>query len=276
MNPAPFPRILRTGFAVTGLWLAALAALPARANDRHFTYIYESAVLPPKAKEFELSTTYRDNRGELDYSRVDGRAEYEVGLTDNLMTAIYLNWSHLSEEAEPGVRSNGFKFEGVSSEWKYKFSDPVADRVGFALYEELSVGPDEYELETKLILDKRLGNELLAFNLTFEPEWEWHSSFRDAERKYEANIGWAHLFGSRWSAGIESRVTSVRTREAGTEFIAAFAGPVLHYTGKNWWFTLTAMPQLPAIKRNADTPDSPYILNDHERFNARLLLSFSF
>ena len=54
------------------------------------------------------------------------------------------------------------------------------------------------------------------------------------------------------------------------------AGPVIHYTGKNWWATLTAMPQLPALKRNFDTPGSNYVLTDHERFNARLLFSVSF
>ncbi len=258
------------------LALALLGAGVLRANDRHFTYVYESGVLPPKAKEFELWTTYRENRGELDYTRIDGRAEFEIGLTDNLMTAIYLNWRHLNRETAPGVHASEFEFRGVSSEWKYKFTDPVADRVGFAVYEEVSAGPDEYEIETKLILDKRWGSELLAWNLVFEKEGEWHHSLRDAEDKFELNAGWAHLFNPRWSAGIEARATSVRTREAGTEFIALLAGPNIHYSGRNWWATLTAMAQLPAIKRHIDTPQSPYVVSDHERFNARLMVSFAF
>src|SRR5581483_9323147 len=59
--------------------LAALAAgvsltRPALANERHFTYTYESGVLPPGAREVELWSTYRTGRHEY-YTELDHRAE---------------------------------------------------------------------------------------------------------------------------------------------------------------------------------------------------------
>jgi len=42
-----------------------------------------------------------------------------------------------------------------SNEWKYKFSDPVADKIGFTGYAEVTVATDELELEFKAILDKK-------------------------------------------------------------------------------------------------------------------------
>jgi hypothetical protein len=51
----------------SALLLAVLPAglavpLSARANDRHFSYTYEAAVLAPGDKELEVWTTYRNGR----------------------------------------------------------------------------------------------------------------------------------------------------------------------------------------------------------------------
>ena len=70
----------------------------------------------------------------------------------------------------------------MSSEWKLKLSDPVADRAGVALYAELSAGPSEVELEGKLIFDKRAGRFLGALNLAAEHEWASRSRRRSGRR----------------------------------------------------------------------------------------------
>src|SRR5690349_6068799 len=119
----------------------------AQANQRHFTYTYESAVLPRGDREVELWSTFRTGRHDF-YSRFDHRAEFEFGLTDRLMTSFYLNWQKISEAdnttTPPSIQSSS-DFTGVSSEWKYKLSDPVADKIGSALYGELTLGTDEME-----------------------------------------------------------------------------------------------------------------------------------
>ena len=109
--------------------LGALALLPlsAQANERRFTYTYETATLPPGARELEVWSTARIKREEL-YSRFDNRLEFEWGLTEKLMTAVYLNTSAISaRDPSTGGIATGYEFGGVSSEWKYKLKDPVAD-----------------------------------------------------------------------------------------------------------------------------------------------------
>src|SRR4051812_33373099 len=142
-------------------WLVSLLlavpaiALPrlATANERHFTYTYESAVLPQGARELEVWTTARLGRDQY-FARFDHRLEFEVGLTGRLQTSLYLNFSGETAETAPGVRTSGMSYQGVSSEWKYKLLDPVADALGLALYGELLGSTDEFEFEGKVILDK--------------------------------------------------------------------------------------------------------------------------
>src|SRR5689334_11389015 len=67
------------------------------ANERHFTYTHESAVLPPGVREFELWSTYRTGRNEY-YTEFDHRAEFEFGLTKQLMTSFYLNWKDTASQ----------------------------------------------------------------------------------------------------------------------------------------------------------------------------------
>jgi len=140
-------RVLQAGLAV------ALAASPAAASERHFTYTYESAVLSPGLREIEPWSTFRLGKSEP-YSAFDSRIEAELGLTDRLQTSLDLNAGAVTEDT-PAGRSSSTELEGISSEWKLKLSDPVADRAGSALYAELSAGPSQVELEGKLILGGR-------------------------------------------------------------------------------------------------------------------------
>src|SRR5262245_2737073 len=108
---------MRPLITATAIGAALLAAGAAEANERHFTYVYESATLPTGAKEIEIWTTPRVGREDY-YRRFDQRAEFEVGLTDRLQTALYLNFEAVSQETGDVMESE-FAFGGVSSEWKY-------------------------------------------------------------------------------------------------------------------------------------------------------------
>ena len=57
------------------------------------------------------------------------------------------------------------------SEWKYKLSDAATNVIGSGLYGEMTLSGTGLELEGKLILDKRIGKSLIAFNAV--SEWEW-------------------------------------------------------------------------------------------------------
>jgi hypothetical protein len=164
-----------TLFALVAFSLAGTGQ--SAANERHFSYTYESGVLPPGEREFELWTTYRAGRHDL-YVRLDHRAEFEIGLTNRLMTAFYLNWQDVNQEVPtaPSSTQRQFSFEGISSEWKYKLSDPVADGFGSAVYGELGLGTGEVELEGKLILDKGWARTCMP---QFHRRTEWEIGMRN-------------------------------------------------------------------------------------------------
>lgn len=251
--------------------VSALVAGPAPANERHFTYTYETAVLPPGGRELEIWTTPRIGREDF-HIRFDQRMEFEVGLTERLMTAFYLNASATNTKVTPGVREHDWEFEGVSSEWKLKLSDPVADRVGFALYGEATGGPNASEIEAKVILDKRMGKLLVAANLVGANEWDYTGPDTDTEGELELDLGATWHVRPGFSMGLEMRNHNEFV-DGEWEHSALFAGPVFSYATGEWWVAATILPQLPAPRKEEKGGD-PRILDEHEKLNARLLFSF--
>ncbi|MEZ4369176.1 MAG: hypothetical protein R3B07_00065 [Polyangiaceae bacterium] len=259
----------RLGRLGLGLVFAAgvlSAAGSASANDRHFGYTYETAVLPPGHRELEVWTTWRGGRDSY-YSRFDHRLEFEVGVTGQLMTAFYLNFHALTEKNAEDVRESRFVYDGVSSEWKLKLSDPVADAIGSAGYLEFTAGPSLYEIEAKLLLDKRLGNILIAGNLVGEVEWEVEPEETKRELVASPVIGVSYVVSPSFAAGLEVRNENV-IEEGEVEASMLSAGPTIAVSDETYWATLSFLPQitdLKAGKRNTTT-DSAYEL--------RLLFSF--
>src|SRR5579871_1556401 len=150
-----------------GLGLFALSGL-AHADERHFGYSYESNVMPDGGKDLEAYNTFRYGRDHF-YSGWDQSLELEVGLKGNVSTSLYLNYTQTLEG--DGVPVNSPQFNGVANEWRFKLSDSVADGLGFGLLFEPEFKPDEMELETKVVLDKKTGDFLWAFKLTTETEY---------------------------------------------------------------------------------------------------------
>jgi hypothetical protein len=254
-----------------GIWcLIALGLLvsQADASERRFTYTYGSNVLNPGSVEFEPWTTVRAGRDDF-YTRLDHRVEFEVGLTDRLQTAWYFNF-HAVTQDEGDARVSEFEWGGISWEWKYKLLDAVADPIGMGLYLEPGFSTGEAELETKLILDKRVGRYYGAFNATFEPEWNFeHKGDTERETALEFDLGLAYFVTPAFSAGVEIRNHNEFPEDGGLEHSALYAGPVISYATDRWWATLTVLPQLPALK-NGDA-GGRLILDEHERVNARLI-----
>jgi hypothetical protein len=184
---------------VLALFACALPRL-ASANERHLTYTYESAVLPEGAKELEVWTTSRVGRHGY-FAAFDHRLEFEVGLTGRLQTSFYLNFTAQTAEVG-GMKSSDLEFGGVSSEWKYKFTDPVADAVGFAGYAELTASPSFYELEGKLIFDKMVGRTLLAANIV--GAWEKETDHEE-ELELELDLAATYFFTPHLALGLELR-----------------------------------------------------------------------
>jgi hypothetical protein len=136
-----------------------------------------------------------------------------------------------------------------------------------ALYGEVTGSVDELELEGKLIIDKRLGNLLLAANFVAEHEWEYGIGETEKELHLDGYLGASWFFTPRFALGIEAWNANI-IADGTWEHSAFFLGcDVLH---RGWMLvTLTVLPQLPAFKPSEGA--AAYVLTSYERFQARLL-----
>ncbi len=246
--------------------LLLLVGSSAAASERTLTWTYDTNVLPQGSKELELWSTGRFGRPE-GYSAFDNRAELEFGLGANWQTSLYLDFGTVHDGPSASTVQNWM----VSNEWKWKLLDPVADPFGLALYGEVTAGVSEYELESKLILDKRIGRLLLALNLIGELEWESLFSGWLHEQILEASAGAEYAVGAGVHLGVEARVNAVWETATGFVGGAVFVGPVVSYVRPTWWVALSVMAQ--ATGFGSGTVNG-LELDEHERLNVRLLAGF--
>ena len=260
----------RLFFLAAAALAAVSAASPAGATSRRFTYTHESLVLNKGDVELEPWTTVRNGREDF-YRRFDQRIEFEVGLAQRLQTAFYFNFSAIAQDVAPDDRESEIEWGGVSNEWKYKLLDPVADPVGMALYLEWGLAPTEAELEFKLILDKRAGDWLTAFNAVVEPEWEYESDETKREITFEFDLAAAYLFSPAFSLGAEMRNHNAWVPDVGHEYSALYLGPVASYAAESWWASLTVLPQIAKLKGSEADQGNNLVLSDHEKLEVRLI-----
>ncbi len=257
------------------LFILALS-LTSYSQDRLFTYTYQSNVLNKGQKELEIWTTMRNQRQNY-FRAFDHRMEFEVGLGKKLQTAFYLNYSYSTainkaNGIESVSRSTGYSF---ANEWKLKLTDPVVNPIGSALYFEYYLAPEEIELEGKLILDKRTGKLLQAFNLVgeyeFENELKESIGLVEIDKERELKIilfyGLSYQINKNISCGIEI-MNKNKFQNQSHKYSVLAAGPVIAYSTDNFWANLTFMPQFTDVK----TGNLELVKN--EKFQARLIFSY--
>jgi hypothetical protein len=248
------------------------------AQDRLFTYTYQSTVLNKGQKELEVWNTFRTGKDNY-FARLDHRTEYEVGLGKNLQTAFYFNLT--TKSATVGnVPTSHIETENkisFSNEWKLKLLDPVADPLGLALYGEYSIGSNEYELEGKLILDKRINNFTFALNavyeLELEPELENNETEWEKENKADLLAGLAYSFNPNFAITLETAWKNVLEKNE-LEHSALFGGVGFSYIIDKFWVNFTVLPQIKSFK--GATPNSNLNLNEFEKVQFRMIFSYVF
>lgn len=256
------------------LMLVSLASQTVEAQDRIFNYTYQSNVLNVGQREIEPWVTFKWGREKF-YRAFEHRLEYELGFAKNLQTAFYINAKTSAAQINDSTieESNELSF---SNEWKYKVFDAVADPVGFALYGEYGIGRNEIELEAKLIFDKRIGNFVVALNLVGEMEFEKEAEHGEIENEketiYEVDLGYSYRIRNGLYLGIEARNHN-EVKEGKWEHSALFMGPTLSYTMENFWVNFTVLPQVTSFK---GATKNGLVLNEHEKFETRLIFSYIF
>jgi hypothetical protein len=241
---------------------AVIGWVPTDAHARRFTYTYQSGVGDKGEVEFASWTTLRTQQ-DVFYRGFDQRMEFEVGVASRLQTAWYLNFAAVAQDESPDVRQSEVEWDGVSNEWKYQLQDAVADVFGMALYFEWGLAPTEADLEFKLILDKRTGDFLTAFNATVEPEWDYESAETESAVNLEFDLAAAYFLSSEFSLGAEMHNYTVWADGGGSEYSALLLGPVASYASDGWEATLTVLPQIATL--SGDDPAQ------HDKLETRLI-----
>lgn len=252
-----------------------------QAQDRHFSWTYESTTLPKGAIDIEPWVTFSTGRDNY-YSKYESRLEFETGLTDKLQTALYLNTSHetkaiLNENGEViGLgESTGFSF---SNEWKLNLINPSTNPFGLGIYGEYGISTNEIELEFKLLLDKKTPKSILAYNLVtelefekeFEVEEDGHGEI-ESEKEFiiENDLAYMYLFKPNFGIGVEARNHNEFV-EGEWEHSVLSVGPTLFFSKKNFFAIVNALPQIGDLKNGG------LELHDHTKFSGRILLGVSF
>ena len=294
----------------------AFAAVPAFAGEPLFGYVPTTDTMPKGEWEFEQWMTRRATQSQGKYNQYFLRSEIENGVTDRFQLSGYLNYyrvnadkngvdgattgNRVPENAPPSTPFRETRVDSASIEGIYRLLSPYVDRIGVALYSELTYGKRRQEWENKLILQKNFLDDRLvwvgSFNLNFEREIATGDPNADPEsiefqrrwtkeNELEFISGISYRFAPNWFAGGEYRH---RYEHNGWTFSSAqrerssnFFGPNLHFADQKWFFTLTWLHQLPNARcYNAD--DCSQIVGgrsyggEHEKNEVRLKVGFPF
>jgi hypothetical protein len=243
------------------LILSLLVAIPAFAGSRRFTYVYEVTTSPPGDVEIENWVTWKTRRpDDHGFNQIDFRHELEFGITENFQAAVYLadwNYHRGISAGEPG-----FTLSGSALELIYNFTNPVADPIGLAAYQEFHAGYRRFESESKLLAQKNFGKFVVAYNATLEVEWEGEE-LEEREGEFQQSLGLSYEISPRLLFGAEFVHEVASPDWSAAEPGKFFAGPNISIRHRTCWATLTALAQ---ITRAGHEPD----------FQVRTIFGFSF
>jgi hypothetical protein len=232
------------------------------AGERRFTYLYEATTHAKGEWEFEQWVTWKTSKeNDRDFDRFDFRTELEYGVTDSFQLGIYLSdWRYESNVPEG---ENHGKWRNAALEGIWNLSNPTTDPIGVALYAEVEVGDELFELEGKLILQKNFGKFTLAYNAVIEAEWEG-AHYEVDNGELEQTLGMSYQFSPRFLAGFELlHEVSIPDWAGARGKGVLYMGPNFSYRTKSWWATLTPLFQVSDVE---DEPD----------FQMRLIVGFPF
>lgn len=257
------------------------------AQDRFFAYTYQSNVLNTGDFDLEFQNTLATGKVGA-YSpyifgqHLDQRLEFEIGLGNKVQTSFYLNSELFNFADTASTELNQELKISFSNEWKWKLSDPVANRIGFALYEELEFGGNNFESETKMIFDKRWQNNLLAFNIVgkYEIEKEISRTGNITKAKWTINspfelyLGYVHFFKPTFGLGLEAKNNNEITKEDGWMNSVLFLGPAFTTSIGKFFINISAPLQIINLHKTDAAPGN-LDLNGFEKVEIRIVTGYS-
>jgi len=181
------------------------ATLEARANPRPlpFTYTYDSLSQGEGEVEQYVDLTpvkaLDPNGNPVWYAATQYQTEFEYGITDRLELGLYVALMPTpGGYSETAVLTEG---TGFKQRLRLRIADENLLPLDIALYGEVVEFDTEFELEAKIILQKRFGHLRVATNLWAEREFYYASSKQD----WVANptLGATYEINPTWHIGVE-------------------------------------------------------------------------
>lgn len=248
-------------FSVAAALLCFVTQPTAEAGSRRFTYVYEATTTPPGSWEIENWVTWKTHkRDNHDYNELGFRHELEFGITDRLQAAIYVvDWAWIDD---PQEGEHGAVYEDTALELLFNVSNPTTDWIGSALYGEVKVGDELFELEGKVILQKNIGRFIVAYNATIEAGWEGEG-YDERNGEFAQTLGVSYEVNPNFLVGAEVlHEVEIPDWSEGEDSVV-YAGPNVSGRFGKWWATLTPLVQL------TDIASEP-------QFQTRLIVGYGF
>ncbi|MEI6340039.1 MAG: hypothetical protein WCQ57_15895 [Verrucomicrobiota bacterium] len=242
--------------SIITLVLLAVGALPRlEAGERRFTYVYEATTSPKGEIEIEQWVTWKTQReGGSRGNTFDFRTEIEYGITDRLQLGVYLADWRVVDSVAGGDDGAHASFQDSAIELIYNLTNPVTDLVGSAIYGEMKIGPEKFELEGKFILQKNFGPFVVSYNATLEAEWEGErfGYFNERKGTFEQTLGASYQFSPNFMLGGEflHEFEISDWKNAGDSVV--YAGPNASFRYDRFWVTATALIQATGISEEPD------------------------
>ena len=246
----------------------------AYSDEGLFGYVKGAEPLPKGAWDAEQWFTWRGGKEQGSYNALDTKTEIEYGITDRFSTSVEMyglgiNTSGLQLDAylPPDGKKYPWRPAGVEAAVKYNYLTPALDDFGLAQYTSLGYfwydvnsgyRKDVYSFETMLIAQKYYmdGQLVVAGNPGIEAasatrmpiqnlpaDFEWPLT-PEMEIAITASAGITYRIFSNWFVGAELFYQTEHETVVGQERWSLQGGPTIHYASKDWWATLTWLPQL--------------------------------
>ena len=290
-------------------------AYQAKGEEPLFGFVYTTDLLPQNKFEVAQWLTWRSGKPVGQFDVVEGRTEFEYGVSDRLQVAAYLNyeWADAYHDdaingstlppatlanlnVGPNDRLNTTRFTAASLEGISRVLSPYIDPIGLAIYLRPSLGAQFREVEARLILQKNFADDrwVVAFNLGDTADWHDIPVVTDAvdggafsrtwDKESTLSLGLAstYRFTTGWFAGVELQnergYSDLDTFSTPARTgVAYYLGPTLHYANTRMFATLTYLTQLPFASDYAHSePDYVIGGRNYAAGNERLRLRFKF
>ncbi len=279
---------------LTGLAaLAVLAPSALRADEQLFGFVRGAETLPQGRSEAYQFVTLRTGKAEGSYYGMDFETEVEHGFTDKLQGSISMEHHYFNNHDVNGDRdelddTNGYRFGGLAVSGKYRVLSPFKDVVGLALrlesgylwHDEVDgLLQHEFYVAPEVDLQKNFRDDTIICDLNFGAEWAWGKLPAEQyphELALQTAAGVSYRFAANWFFGVEANLRAEYPLFDFNNFehVVVYAGPSLHYGGKNWWATLTWAPQV--WGHGVDEPHDGITFAEETRQKIRLKVGFNF